>query len=71
VPNLASFLRCSTDHHNILIQQAPLDFLHHTAWEVDDVDEVGRGPPRCSKAIRNDTSGAWAATTSGRTSSGT
>ncbi len=43
VPSLASFLRCSTDHHNILIQRAPVDFLHHTAWEVDDVDEVGRG----------------------------
>ena len=43
VPSLASFLRCSTDHHNILIQKAPADFLHHTAWEVDDVDEVGRG----------------------------
>ena len=43
VPGLASFLRCSTDHHNVLVQQAPLNFLHHTAWEVDDVDEVGRG----------------------------
>ncbi|WIX82222.1 VOC family protein [Amycolatopsis carbonis] len=43
VPSLASFLRCSTDHHNLLIQKAPVDFLHHTAWEVDDVDEVGRG----------------------------
>ena len=43
VPGLASFMRCSTDHHNLLIQQAPLNFLHHTAWEVDDVDEVGRG----------------------------
>jgi catechol 2,3-dioxygenase-like lactoylglutathione lyase family enzyme len=43
VPGLASFLRCSTDHHNILVQRAPVDFLHHTAWEVDDVDEVGRG----------------------------
>jgi catechol 2,3-dioxygenase-like lactoylglutathione lyase family enzyme len=39
----ASFLRCSTDHHNLLLQQAPVNFLHHTAWEVDDVDEVGRG----------------------------
>ena len=39
----ASFLRCSTDHHNVLLQQAPVNFLHHTAWEVDDVDEVGRG----------------------------
>ncbi len=43
VPGLAGFLRCSTDHHNILIQQAPANFLHHTAWEVEDVDEVGRG----------------------------
>ncbi|MGB8404743.1 MAG: VOC family protein [Mycobacterium sp.] len=43
VPSLASFMRCSTDHHNLLLQQAPLNFLHHTAWEVDDVDEVGRG----------------------------
>jgi catechol 2,3-dioxygenase-like lactoylglutathione lyase family enzyme len=43
VPGLAGFLRCSTDHHNLLIQQTPVDFLHHTAWEVDDVDEVGRG----------------------------
>src|SRR5437763_1853214 len=25
------------------VQQAPVNFLHHTAWEVDDVDEVGRG----------------------------
>ena len=43
VPGLASFMRCSTDHHNLLVQQAPVNFLHHTAWEVDDVDEVGRG----------------------------
>jgi len=39
----AAFLRCSEDHHNVLVQRAPLNFLHHTAWEVDDVDEVGRG----------------------------
>ncbi|MEU1525381.1 VOC family protein [Nocardia rhamnosiphila] len=39
----AAFLRCSTDHHNVLIQQAPIQFLHHTSWQVDDVDEVGRG----------------------------
>ncbi|MCE0765062.1 VOC family protein [Pseudonocardia kujensis] len=43
VPGLASFLRCSVDHHNVLVQAAPTTFLHHTAWEVDDVDEVGRG----------------------------
>lgn len=37
------FLRCSTDHHNVLVQRAPVPFLHHTSWQVDDVDEVGRG----------------------------
>jgi catechol 2,3-dioxygenase-like lactoylglutathione lyase family enzyme len=38
----ASFMRCSTDHHNLLVQPAPVAFLHHTAWEMDDVDAVGR-----------------------------
>ena len=38
-----AFLRCSTDHHNVLVMAAPVNFLHHTSWQVDDVDEVGRG----------------------------
>ncbi|MFJ9061810.1 VOC family protein [Streptomyces sp. NPDC102409] len=38
-----AFLRCSTDHHNILVLAAPVAFLHHTSWQVDDIDEVGRG----------------------------
>lgn len=38
----ASFMRCSTDHHNLLVQPAPFPFIHHTAWEMDDVDAVGR-----------------------------
>jgi catechol-2,3-dioxygenase len=38
----ASFMRCSTDHHNLLVQQGPFPFLHHTAWEMDDLDAVGR-----------------------------
>jgi hypothetical protein len=38
----ASFMRCSTDHHNLLVQQGPIAFLHHTAWEMDDLDAVGR-----------------------------
>jgi catechol-2,3-dioxygenase len=43
VPELgASFLRCSTDHHNLLVLPAPLVFLHHSAWEMDDLDAVGR-----------------------------
>ncbi|MFT4288506.1 VOC family protein [Nocardioides sp.] len=43
VPGMAAFMRCSTDHHNVLVQQAPLNFLHHTSWQVDDIDEIGRG----------------------------
>lgn len=43
VPSIAAFMRCSTDHHNILVQQAPMNFLHHTSWQVDDIDEIGRG----------------------------
>jgi catechol 2,3-dioxygenase-like lactoylglutathione lyase family enzyme len=43
VKGLASFLRCSTDHHNLLVQAAPFPLLHHTSWQVDDVDEIGRG----------------------------
>ncbi|MEU9334036.1 VOC family protein [Streptomyces sp. NPDC048290] len=38
-----AFLRCSEDHHNLLVLRSPVAFLHHTAWQVDDVDEVGRG----------------------------
>ena len=37
------FMRCSTDHHNVLALNAPVTFLHHTSWQVDDIDEVGRG----------------------------
>jgi catechol 2,3-dioxygenase-like lactoylglutathione lyase family enzyme len=38
-----AFLRCSTDHHNLLVLSAPVNFLHHTSWQVEDVDEIGRG----------------------------
>lgn len=43
VPGLAAFMRCSTDHHNVLIQQTPVAFLHHTSWQLNDIDEIGRG----------------------------
>jgi catechol 2,3-dioxygenase-like lactoylglutathione lyase family enzyme len=43
VKGLATFMRCSPDHHNVLIQAGPTNFMHHTAWEVEDVDEIGRG----------------------------
>ncbi|MFJ9590806.1 hypothetical protein ACIRSD_45040 [Streptomyces acidicola] len=38
-----AFIRCSTDHHNLLVLRAPVTFLHHTSWQVDDIDEVGLG----------------------------
>jgi catechol 2,3-dioxygenase-like lactoylglutathione lyase family enzyme len=43
IKGAGSFLRCSTDHHNMLVTSAPVNFLHHTSWQVDSVDEVGRG----------------------------
>jgi len=38
-----AFMRCSVDHHNVLALAAPVNFLHHTSWQVDDVDDIGRG----------------------------
>jgi catechol 2,3-dioxygenase-like lactoylglutathione lyase family enzyme len=46
IRGVAAFMRCSTDHHNLLIQASPVAFLHHTSWQVEDVDEVGRGAMR-------------------------
>ncbi|KAF0960212.1 VOC family protein [Rhodococcus sp. T7] len=39
----AAFLRCSVEHHNVLVMAAPVNFMHHTSWQVDDIDDVGRG----------------------------
>jgi hypothetical protein len=43
VKGQGAFMRCSPDHHNVLVIQSPVNFLHHTSWQVDDIDEVGRG----------------------------
>jgi catechol 2,3-dioxygenase-like lactoylglutathione lyase family enzyme len=43
IKGTAAFLRCSTDHHNLLVASAPANFLHHTSWQVDDIDAVGQG----------------------------
>jgi catechol 2,3-dioxygenase-like lactoylglutathione lyase family enzyme len=43
VKGIAHFMRCTTDHHNVLVQRAPVQFLHHTSWQVEDVDEIGLG----------------------------
>lgn len=41
--DFGAFIRCSTDHHNILIMNAPVVFMHHSSWQVEDIDEIGRG----------------------------
>jgi catechol-2,3-dioxygenase len=43
IAGLAAFLRCTTDHHNLLVQAGPAPLLHHTSWQLDDADDVGRG----------------------------
>src|SRR5215469_6009487 len=43
IKGAGAFLRCSTDHHNVLVLAAPVNFLHHTSWQVDDIDDIGRG----------------------------
>jgi catechol 2,3-dioxygenase-like lactoylglutathione lyase family enzyme len=40
---VGAFLRCSSDHHNLLLMGAPMTFPHHTSWQVEDVDAIGRG----------------------------
>lgn len=37
------FMRFETDHHNIVLLPAPMTLLHHTAWKVRNVDEIGYG----------------------------
>lgn len=41
IPGVISFLRCSTDHHNIALVESPVPLLQHYSWECDDVDHVG------------------------------
>jgi catechol 2,3-dioxygenase-like lactoylglutathione lyase family enzyme len=57
IRNVGKFMRCSTDHHNLMVSQAPGPFLHHTSWEVDDVDEVGRGAAQV--VAKDPTRHAW------------
>jgi catechol 2,3-dioxygenase-like lactoylglutathione lyase family enzyme len=37
----AVFMRCSSDHHNLLVQPGPFFYLHHIAWEMADLDQIG------------------------------
>ncbi|MEM7139976.1 MAG: VOC family protein [Actinomycetota bacterium] len=41
VGGVATFMRCSTDHHNLLIQPSGVPYLNHYALEMDDIDAVG------------------------------
>ena len=43
VKDVGAFLRCSVDHHNVLVLRAPVVFPRHSSWQVDDIDEIGRG----------------------------
>lgn len=40
-PGVISFLRCSTDHHNVALVHSPVPILQHYSWECDDFDHVG------------------------------
>ncbi|WP_169811836.1 VOC family protein [Nocardia sienata] len=37
------FMRFETDHHNLVLVPAPMTLLHHTAWKVRGIDEIGYG----------------------------
>ncbi len=37
---VATFMRCSSDHHNLLVAPGPVPYLNHYAIEQDDFDTV-------------------------------
>ena len=39
---VATFARIEGDHHNLLIQPGPTSYLNHYAFEVDDIDAIGK-----------------------------
>jgi hypothetical protein len=41
VEGIITFLRCSTDHHNVAVVESPVPLLQHYSWECDDIDHVG------------------------------
>jgi catechol 2,3-dioxygenase-like lactoylglutathione lyase family enzyme len=50
---ILTFLRCSTDHHNVAIVHSPVPILQHYSWECDDLDHAGH---LASALLRNDPS---------------
>ncbi len=43
VPGILSFMRCTTDHHNIAFAKSTHRGFHHASYEVGSFDEVGMG----------------------------
>ncbi|RZU74939.1 catechol-2,3-dioxygenase [Micromonospora kangleipakensis] len=39
----SAFMRCSPDHHNVAVFSGPASFPHHSSWQVNDLDDIGRG----------------------------
>ena len=72
VKGIGAFMRCSTDHHNVLVQPAPVQLPapHLLAGRRHRRDRPRRHSD-ARAATPSATSGASAATTSARTSSGT
>ncbi len=45
------FMRFARDHHNLCVVRGERTYLHHTAWKVRNVDEIGYG---AANMTRND-----------------
>ncbi len=41
IGDMAYFLRCSPDHHNVLLMPSAVPCLNHYALEMDDIDAIG------------------------------
>ncbi len=54
VGGMATFMRCSTDHHNLLIQPGAVPYLNHYAFEFDDIDAVGAASANYLKGKTDD-----------------
>jgi catechol-2,3-dioxygenase len=48
--DVAFFLRCNSDHHGIAIMKRPDVALHHHAWQVQSIADLGRLGDRLARA---------------------
>lgn len=46
VPGIVTFMRCSTDHHNLAFIRSHRPGFHHGSFEVGDIDEIAIGALR-------------------------